>query len=68
MGEVEKIEWQETRLLKFTVITSGLKELGQPLHDRMPVIIAERDYDRWMKAHPPFDADKMTSWKVDKET
>jgi putative SOS response-associated peptidase YedK len=41
----------------------------------MPVIIPERDYDRWLKADPdrppidllrPFDADKMTAWKVDK--
>jgi len=41
----------------------------------MPVIIPERDYDRWLKADPerppidllrPFEADKMTAWKVDK--
>ena len=41
----------------------------------MPVIIQERDYDRWLKADPerppidllrPLDADKMTAWKVDK--
>ena len=41
----------------------------------MPVIIPERDYDRWLRAEPdrppidllrPFDADKMTAWKVDK--
>jgi putative SOS response-associated peptidase YedK len=45
------------------------------MHDRMPVIIPERDYDRWLKTDPdrppidllrPFDADKMTAWKVDK--
>lgn len=41
----------------------------------MPVIVPERDYDRWLRAEPdrppidqrrPFDADKMTAWKVDK--
>jgi putative SOS response-associated peptidase YedK len=42
----------------------------------MPVIIPERDYDRWLQpgdpAQPPvdllrpYDADKMTAWKVDK--
>jgi putative SOS response-associated peptidase YedK len=41
----------------------------------MPVIIPERDYDRWLRAEPdrppidllrPFDAGKMTAWKVDK--
>ena len=52
-----------------------MNEVVQPLHDRMPVIIPERDYDRWLKADPerppidllrPFEADKMTAWKVDK--
>jgi hypothetical protein len=46
----------------------------QPLHDRTPVIIPERDYGRWLTSDPerppidflrPFDADKMTAWKVD---
>jgi putative SOS response-associated peptidase YedK len=45
----------------------------KPMHDRMPVIIPERDYDRWLKTDDrppvdllrPFDADKMTAWKVD---
>jgi putative SOS response-associated peptidase YedK len=41
----------------------------------MPVIILERDYDRWLRAEPdgppidlrrPFDAGKMTASKVDK--
>jgi putative SOS response-associated peptidase YedK len=41
----------------------------------MPVIIAERDYERWLTADPErppihllrsFDTDKMTAWKVDK--
>jgi putative SOS response-associated peptidase YedK len=45
------------------------------LHDRMPVIIPERDFERWLTADPerppihflrPFDTDKMTAWKVDK--
>jgi putative SOS response-associated peptidase YedK len=42
----------------------------------MPVIIAERDYERWLQPgdpdRPPIDllrpygADKMTAWKVNK--
>ena len=46
------------------------------MHDRMPVIIPERDYDRWLQpGNPdrppidllrPYDADEMTAWKVDK--
>jgi len=64
-----------TELLTFTVITTDPNEVVQPMHDRMPVIIPERDYDRWLKADPdrppidllrPFDAGKMTAWKVDK--
>lgn len=65
-----------TDLLTFTVITTDPNEIVQPLHDRMPVIIPERDYDRWLDVSDaqrlpldllrPFDADKMTAWKVDK--
>jgi putative SOS response-associated peptidase YedK len=64
-----------TELLPFTVITTDPSELVEPMHDRMPVIIAAKDYDHWLKAPPdrlpidllrPFDADKMTAWKVHK--
>ena len=72
-------KWKDRKvgreLLTFTVITTDPNKVVQPLHDRMPVIIPERDYDRWLKADPdrppidqlrPFDSDKMTAWKVDK--
>lgn len=62
-------------LLTFTIITTDPNELVQPLHDRMPVIIEERDYNRWLQPGDPdrppidllrpFDAGKMTAWKVD---
>src|ERR1700734_700784 len=64
-----------TELLTFTVITTDPNAVVEPLHDRMPVIIPERDYDRWLRAEPdrppidllrPFDSDKMTAWKVGK--
>lgn len=64
-------------LLTFTVITTDPNEVVQPMHDRMPVIIPERDYDRWLQPRdpdrPPIDllrpygADKMKAWKVGKE-
>ncbi len=64
-------------LLTFTVITTDPNEVVQPMHDRMPVIIPERDYDRWLQHgdadRPPidllrsYDADMMTAWKVGKE-
>ena len=47
----------------------------KPLHDRMPVIIEPKDYDRWLTpgnpAHLPlellraFPSEQMTVWKVD---
>jgi putative SOS response-associated peptidase YedK len=71
--------WKDTKagseLLTFTVITIDPNEVVEPLHDRMPVIIPQRDYDRWLKPNPDrppidllraFEAEKMTAWKVDK--
>ena len=65
-----------TELLIFTVITTDPHEVVEQLHDRMPCIIPEKDYDRWLQPSDPdrppidllrpFDADKMTAWKVDK--
>ena len=63
-------------LLTFTVITTDPNEVVQPMHDRMPVIIPHKDYDRWLRSDPdrppvdllrPFDAEKMTAWKVDRK-
>jgi putative SOS response-associated peptidase YedK len=73
-------KWKDRKtgadLLTFTVITTDPNEVVQPMHDRMPVIIAERDYERWLQPgdpdRPPIDllrpygADKMTAWKVNK--
>jgi putative SOS response-associated peptidase YedK len=65
-----------TELLTFTVITTDPNEVVQPLHDRMPVIIPQKDYDRWLRGDPdrppldllrPFDAEKMTAWRVSKD-
>jgi putative SOS response-associated peptidase YedK len=57
-------------------VTTDPNEVVQPMHDRMPVIIPERDYDRWLDVSDtqrlpidllrPYEADKMTAWKVDK--
>jgi putative SOS response-associated peptidase YedK len=33
------------RAADITVITTDPNEVVQPMHDRMPVIIAERDYE-----------------------
>ncbi len=32
----------------FTIITTAPNEMMSPIHNRMPVILAERDYARWL--------------------
>ncbi|MGA7110317.1 MAG: SOS response-associated peptidase [Terracidiphilus sp.] len=58
----------------FTILTTDPNELMEPIHDRMPVILEPRDYDRWLEAgdpaQPPTDllrpypAEKMRAWPV----
>ena len=60
-------EWVRT----FCIVTTKANELVSRIHDRMPVILAPEDYDRWLgiEADPrdlmkPFAADLMTMWPV----
>lgn len=58
----------------FTILTTDPNELMEPVHNRMPVILEPRDYDRWLDPettdHPPVDllrpfaAEKMRAWRV----
>jgi putative SOS response-associated peptidase YedK len=63
----------------FTILTTDPNELMQTIHDRMPVILAQRDYERWLEpegesggdpARPPVDllrpypAERMRAWQV----
>jgi putative SOS response-associated peptidase YedK len=58
----------------FTILTTDPNELMEPIHNRMPVILEPRDYDRWLSpgdpARPPVDllrpfpAEKMLAWPV----
>ena len=32
----------------YTIITTAANELMRPLHDRMPVILHDRDHDAWL--------------------
>jgi putative SOS response-associated peptidase YedK len=60
----------------YTILTTDPNELLQSIHNRMPVILAARDYERWMAptdpAHLPVDllrqypAEEMKAWKVNK--
>ena len=58
----------------FTILTTDPNELMEPVHNRMPVILEPRDYDRWLDsgdpAQPPVDllrpfpAEQMRAWPV----
>ena len=58
----------------FTIVTCASNELVGKLHDRMPVIVEPRDYDRWLDpAIPPervkellrpYPPGRMTLWRV----
>ena len=58
----------------YTVITTDPNELMEPIHNRMPVIVARKDYQRWMAQTEPshllvellraYPADEMKAWKV----
>jgi putative SOS response-associated peptidase YedK len=58
----------------YTVITTDPNELMESIHTRMPVILAPKDYERWLEpgepSHPPVDllrpypAEAMTAWQV----
>ena len=55
-----------------TILTTEPNELMKPIHNRMPVIIPEAEYDRWLTAVPrqvqglmrPYDADAMEAYPV----
>jgi putative SOS response-associated peptidase YedK len=64
------------RLETFSIVTTDPNELMEPLHNRMPVILAPKDYERWLApvdpAHLPVDllrplpSGLMTAWRVGK--
>jgi len=58
----------------FTILTTDPNEVTEPFHNRMPVILEPKDYDRWLEpgdpARPPVDllrpytAARMRAWPV----
>ena len=61
-------QWVRT----FAIITTDANEILQPIHDRMPVILAPADYDRWLSTIEPdphdllkpYPAAPMTIWPI----
>lgn len=67
--------WQDSGggvLRSFCVVTTAPNALMQPIHDRMPVIVAKADWDAWLSPASedpaallsPFPAEAMQAWKV----
>lgn len=64
----------EPALETFAIITTEANELTAPMHNRMPVILSPRDYERWLHrgdaSRPPVDllrpyeSAAMKAWKV----
>jgi putative SOS response-associated peptidase YedK len=60
------------RIRTFTIATTDANELPAPIHNRMPVILAPAEYDRWLStAEPdprdllrPFAAEPMMMWPI----
>ena len=58
----------------FTILTTDANEVLEPIHNRMPVILEPKDYDRWLEPATverlpvdllrPFPAERLTAWPV----
>ena len=74
LWETWKDKTKDQVLETYTVLTTDPNELMEPIHDRMPVILAPKDYQRWLEPgepmQPPIDllrpypAEEMKAWKV----
>ena len=74
-GLWERWQPKEGEVLEtFTILTTDPNDLMEPVHNRMPVILEPRNYERWLApgdaTRPPVDllrpfpAEKMTAWPV----
>ena len=58
----------------FSILTTDANETLEPIHNRMPVILARKDYGRWLEPAAqerlpvdllrPFPAEEMVAWQV----
>ena len=58
----------------FTILTTDANEILEPIHNRMPVILEPKEYDRWLEPGSaerppvdllrPFPAERMIAWPV----
>jgi len=63
------------RIRTCTIITTEPNDLMRPIHDRMPVILAEPEWDTWLDSENhdveqlaqllvPFAADELERWPI----
>ncbi len=62
-------------LISYAIITTDANAVMEPVHNRMPVILQPKDYDRWLSREEterppidllrPYDAAEMTAYPVD---
>jgi putative SOS response-associated peptidase YedK len=62
-------------LESFAIITTEANELTAPMHERMPVILEPRNYERWLRTDDagrppvdllrPYESTAMRAWRVD---
>jgi putative SOS response-associated peptidase YedK len=60
-------EWIRT----FAIITTDANKLVADIHDRMPLILGLRDYERWLSDDPdpgdlmrPYPSEPMRMWPI----
>lgn len=66
---------KKTVLESFAIITTEANELTARMHERMPVILMPRDYERWLRRDEreqppldllrPYESPQMHAWRVD---
>ena len=74
LWETWKDKTKDQVLETYTVLTTDPNELMEPIHNRMPVILAPNDYQRWLEPGEPtqlpvdllrpYPAQEMRAWKV----
>lgn len=71
--------WRPNRgepLESFSILTTDANEIVEPIHNRMPVILARKDYGRWLEPGAqeqlpidllrPFPSEETVAWPVSK--
>ncbi|GBQ28895.1 SOS response-associated peptidase [Gluconacetobacter azotocaptans] len=58
-GLWESWEYEGDILRTFAIITTQASDAMRPIHDRMPVLIADRDQDTWLNAPPQVAGDLL---------